>query len=176
MTHFVRFWTAVAGAAQRVAQLGDPALANLARSAMRKLAFDLPVDVSVRESAPVYLSVAAPSAAEILEELDDALRRRKHVTIEYHTFGSDVQKSRVVSPVHCMLNRCADAVGLFGAVVDAGHVGHGIGPPDTSDRYPAGFDLRSPPPPGGRGSRATQAASGGRRLHGSSGPTVAGRL
>ena len=90
--------TAVAEAARRVAQLGDPGLATLARSAMRKLAFDLPVDVSVQEVTFAYAASMAASPAEILEALDDALRRRKSVTIEYHTFGSDVRKSRVVAP------------------------------------------------------------------------------
>ena len=145
--------TAVAEAARRVQQLGDPALANLARSAMRKLAFDLPVDVSVQEPTVVYMSVAAPSAAEILEELDDALRRRKHITIEYHTFGSDMQKSRVVMPYglfflgsHWYLAAREDSAGpvknfrvsrISSAEVNKAQ-------PDTPDfEIPAGFDLRA---------------------------------
>jgi len=89
---------AVVEAARRVQQLGDPTLAELARSAMRKLAFDLPVDAGVREEAVMYASAAPPPAADILKALDDALRQRKRVTIEYHTFGSDARREREVSP------------------------------------------------------------------------------
>ena len=89
---------AVVEAARRVQQLGDPTLAALARSAVRKLAFDLPVDAGVQEPRAMYLSVAQPPAGEILQALDEALRQKKHVTIDYHTIGSDTRRERVVSP------------------------------------------------------------------------------
>ncbi len=91
---------AVAEAARRVQQLGDPTLAELARSAMRKLAFDLPVDATVREPVVVEFAMAParPLPEEILQTLDEALRQRKRVTISYHTFGSDVRRTREVSP------------------------------------------------------------------------------
>lgn len=145
---------AVAEAARRVAQLGDPALATLARSAMRKLAFDLPVDASVRESRVEFAAqVAMPSAAEILQELDDALRRRKFVTIDYHTFGSDVRKSRVVSPYglfflgsHWYLAAREDSTGPVKnfriSRISSAEVNRTQ--PDTPDfEIPAGFDLRA---------------------------------
>lgn len=89
---------AVVEAARRVQQLGDPTLAELARSAMRKLAFDLPVDAGVREASLLLVPAASPPAADILQALDDALRERKRVTITYHTFGSDTRRAREVSP------------------------------------------------------------------------------
>ena len=89
---------AVVEAARRMQQLGDPTLAELARSAMRKLAFDLPVDAGVREEVVMFASAAPPPAADILQALDDALRQRKRVTIAYHTFGSDTRRAREVSP------------------------------------------------------------------------------
>ena len=145
--------TAVAEAARRVAHLGDPTLATLARSAMRKLAFDLPVDVAVQEVSFAYAATMGASPAEILEELDDALRRRKFITIEYHTFSSDVQKSRVVSPYglfflgsHWYL---AAREGLTGPVKNfrvsriSSAAVNGT-QPDTPDfEIPADFDLRA---------------------------------
>lgn len=89
---------AVVEAAGRVQQLGDPTLAVLARSAVRKLAFDLPVDAAVQEPAAMYAAVAQPPTGEILQALDEALRQRKHITIDYHTIGSDTRRERVVSP------------------------------------------------------------------------------
>ena len=80
---------AVVEAARRVQQLGDPTLPTLAKSAMRKLAFDMPVDLGVREMKVVFMGpladAVAPAArapaADILQVLDEALRLRKHVTI-----------------------------------------------------------------------------------------------
>jgi proteasome accessory factor B len=93
---------AVVDAARRVQQLGDPTLAELARSAMRKLAFDLPVDVMVREAVPAYVALAASAAPmspeEIFQALDEALRTRKRVTIEYRSFASGEVKEREVCP------------------------------------------------------------------------------
>jgi proteasome accessory factor B len=145
--------TAVAEAARRVSQLGDPALTTLARSAMRKLAFDLPVDASVREPGIAYGTVPGVSPAQVLQELDDALRRRKRVTIEYHTFASDTRKRRVVSPFglfflgsHWYLAAREDANGpvknfrvsrISDAEVNKAQ-------PDTHDfEIPPTFDLRS---------------------------------
>lgn len=145
---------AVAEAARRVAQLGDPALTTLAQSAMRKLAFDLPVD-SVQEFATHMYVGAAPllSAAEILEELDDALRRRKRVTITYHTFGSDKEKSRVVQPYglfflgsHWYLAAREDDAGPVKnfRVNRIRSIKVNGAQPDTHDyEIPANFDLRA---------------------------------
>jgi proteasome accessory factor B len=94
---------AIAEAARRVQQLGDPRLAELAVSAMRKLAFDLPVDAgaaplqAVRAPARAF-AVAARKLGDVLGVLDDALRRRKRVTVDYRSIGSGETARRELSP------------------------------------------------------------------------------
>jgi proteasome accessory factor B len=88
---------ALADAAARVRELGDPLLAEHVESGMRKLACDLPVDAS----APGSTHVVAPRAKarpEVLARLGDALKRRKRVTFAYHTMGTDASGSRTVEP------------------------------------------------------------------------------
>lgn len=89
---------AIVEAASRVRRMGDPNLSELAGSAIRKLAFDLPLDagVTVKEAAPSHSPTELP--ADVLEALDQALRDRKQVTIEYHTMSSDRTSSRTVEP------------------------------------------------------------------------------
>jgi proteasome accessory factor B len=93
---------AVVQAASRVLRLGDPVLAAHARSALRKLAFDLPVDaMMVAEPRELFSFAAAmPSQAptEIFAVLDDALHRRKRVTVDYHTMGTDATTARELLP------------------------------------------------------------------------------
>jgi proteasome accessory factor B len=99
---------AVREAALRVRRLGIPALTELAHSAMRKLAFDLPVDgASVRESrAPMLSADILPprrqpptlSVDELFERLDAALVARKRVTITYTTMSTGHASARDVWP------------------------------------------------------------------------------
>jgi proteasome accessory factor B len=91
---------AVAEAAARVRDLGDPLLAEHAESAMRKLACDLPLDAAGRTGGEVRIARprAAP-AAELLARLDDALRRRKVVSFRYHTMSTDAVGPRTVEPL-----------------------------------------------------------------------------
>ncbi len=66
---------AIAEAAGRVRDLGDPLLAEHAESAMRKLACDLPVDAAAHPGGRV--AAARPgAAAELFAMLGDALRKR----------------------------------------------------------------------------------------------------
>ena len=89
---------AVADAAARLRQLGDPSLAADAGSAMRKLAFDLPVDaVAAHDDPRLVLPRAQPDAAAF-DTLGDALRDRKTVTFDYHAIGSDAVARREVEP------------------------------------------------------------------------------
>ena len=89
---------AVADAAVRVRQLGDPSLAADAESAMRKLAFDLPVDaVAARDEPRVVPPRPQPDAAAF-DTLGDALRDRKVVSFDYHAIGSDATARRAVEP------------------------------------------------------------------------------
>ena len=90
---------AVAEAAGRVRQLGDPLLAEHAESAMRKLACDLPVDAAGRAEGDTRILRAKTSpAADLLTTLDAALRGRKRVTFRYHTMGTNSIGERTVEP------------------------------------------------------------------------------
>ncbi|HEX5831868.1 MAG TPA: WYL domain-containing protein [Gemmatimonadaceae bacterium] len=88
---------AIGEAAARARQLGDPELAAHAESALRKLAFDLPVDaVSAAEPHVVPSRASADPAA--LAALGQALVRRKRVTFTYRSMGRDTVEERTVEP------------------------------------------------------------------------------
>ena len=89
---------AVADAAARVAQLGDPLLAADADAAMRKLAYDLPVDGARTDRSVHLVDFGDRIDAETFEELSDALLRRKTVRFDYHAMGSDSRARRCVEP------------------------------------------------------------------------------
>ena len=90
---------AVAEAAARVRQLGDPALEDDAESAMRKLAFDLPVDASMPPDPDVVLGASrTPASAETLRALSAALVARKRVAMSYYSMSTDTDSAREVEP------------------------------------------------------------------------------
>ncbi|MGI9078673.1 MAG: helix-turn-helix transcriptional regulator [Gemmatimonadaceae bacterium] len=89
---------AVAESAARVRELGDPVLAADAESAMRKLAFDLPMDTSMPIDAPVLARNRDPVDPVVYERLGDALLRQKEVTFRYHSMESDKTTERRVEP------------------------------------------------------------------------------
>ena len=88
---------AVAAAAARARGVGDPGLAADVDSAMRKLAFDLPVD-AVRADGERFLPSGATADPVVLQRLGAALVQRKRVTFEYHTMSSDVVAARHAEP------------------------------------------------------------------------------
>jgi proteasome accessory factor B len=88
---------AVADAAARVRQLGDPTLAEHTESAMRKLACDLPLDAAGHEDARL-IPPRAKADPNLLVTLDRALGDRKRVTFRYHTMSSDSVGRRTVEP------------------------------------------------------------------------------
>jgi proteasome accessory factor B len=89
---------AVADAAALVRQVGNPLLAESAETAMRKLAFDLPVD-GVRTEPDTRVLKARPEPDPIVfERLADALERRKRVSFEYRGMGRDELRRREVEP------------------------------------------------------------------------------
>ena len=94
---------AVADAAARLRDLGDPLLAEHAESALRKLACDLPVDAGrVADQTGAGGRVLPPKAAaapELLPALGGALEARKRVTFRYHAMASDVTGGREVEPL-----------------------------------------------------------------------------
>lgn len=87
---------AIADGAKLAAQLGDPPLADHVESAMRKLAFDLPVDALA--PAPIHVRGGVTVDQAVLDTLAGAVRRRKRVTFTYHAIGSDRTSPREVLP------------------------------------------------------------------------------
>jgi proteasome accessory factor B len=88
---------AIAEAAARLRDLGDPLMAEHAESAMRKLACDLPLDAAAAPSARVAPARSRP-APELFATVGDAVRRRKRLTFTYHTMGSDAVGERTAEP------------------------------------------------------------------------------
>jgi proteasome accessory factor B len=89
---------AVADAAVRVRQLGDPALVADVDSAMRKLAFDLPLDAALPQADVVVALSRAPASPETLRTLSSALIARKRVVIDYYTMSRDDSAIRELEP------------------------------------------------------------------------------
>ncbi len=86
----------IARAATRVQQMRHPAVAADAATAVRKLAFDVAVvDGGVRE---VMLSPFRQQDPEVLETLDEAVRRRKRTDFGYRSLERDVESRRSVNP------------------------------------------------------------------------------
>ncbi len=89
---------AVASAAARVRDLGDSTLRLDAESATRKLAFDLPVGAVAATDGTERIPPRLQPAAAILDQLNDALLRRKEVTFTYRGIASDSTTERTVRP------------------------------------------------------------------------------
>ena len=86
----------IARAATRVQQMCHPVLAADAATAMRKLAFDVPVG-----SGDVHEIMLSPYPAQdpsVLEALDTAVRHRKRVDFNYRSMERDVHSRRTVEP------------------------------------------------------------------------------
>lgn len=85
--------------AQRVMQIGDPALTEDARHALQKLAFDLPLGAT--DGSGIEAIVVPPSAKpdkKLLGALGDALFRRKRSTFLYNSMGGGASSTRTVEP------------------------------------------------------------------------------
>jgi len=88
---------AIADGAARARRLGDPALAADVDSAMRKLAFDLPMDqASTSSEALVVRQQAADAKALVL--IAEAIQGRKQLQFTYHTIGTGAEARRTVRP------------------------------------------------------------------------------
>ncbi len=143
--------SAIAEAAARLRELGDPVLAEHAESAMRKLACDLPVDAASRPDARLAPG-RARAAPELFATVGDALARRKRLTFGYHAMGSDATAARTVEPFGLFfLNQhwylAARAAGeetvknyRLSRVTEAKPNARQPGTPDY--QIPAGFDLQ----------------------------------
>lgn len=89
---------AIADGARLMTQAGDPALADEARRAVRKLAFDLPVGATDGPPVAAIVTPASRDEPRALATLGDALVRRKRVTFLYHGMGAAEAASRGVEP------------------------------------------------------------------------------
>ena len=96
---------AVADAVRRVRALGDPALAAHADAALRKLAFDLPLDAARgvdggdgRDAAGHVVAARGPADPATLETLGAALLARRVVRFRYRAMERDETTDREVEP------------------------------------------------------------------------------
>lgn len=89
---------AIAEAAHRARSLGDPALAEEVDSAVRKLAFDLPVDSAAPASREQLFLRGRRADPAALDALSSALLLRKRVRFMYHSMHSDSREPRTVEP------------------------------------------------------------------------------
>jgi proteasome accessory factor B len=81
-----------------VADIPGFPLRREARSAFRKLAFDLDPDL-LRPSPLVYVEDPETArGADTLQRLSEAIQARKRVTFHYHSMGRDEEASRTVRP------------------------------------------------------------------------------
>ncbi len=87
---------AVVDGARLVVQAGDPALADEARRAVRKLAFDL--SVGATDGPAAIAPPASRAEPRALAVLGEALFRRKRVTFQYHSMGAGQSTPRSVEP------------------------------------------------------------------------------
>ena len=90
-------------AAERVAALTDTPLGAAARSALRKLAFDLPeLDVGTEERA--FVQPTAPDFERGFNVLREGVEHRRAVRCRYYTIGRDQEEDRVIEPYGLMLS------------------------------------------------------------------------
>jgi proteasome accessory factor B len=89
---------AIVDGARRVMQAGDPLLADEARSAVRKLAFDLPLGATDQPAEELLVPPRPRADPGLLATLGDALFRRKRVSFEYQSMGSDASAERTAAP------------------------------------------------------------------------------
>lgn len=89
---------AVAEGAKCVAQAGDPSLIDDTRSALRKLAFDLPLGATEGSIDEILVAPRVRAEPHALSMLSDALFRRKVVTFEYQGMSSRQDAERTAEP------------------------------------------------------------------------------
>jgi predicted DNA-binding transcriptional regulator YafY len=89
---------AISAGARLVMQVGDPVLADEARSALRKLAFDLPLGATDGPGDAMLVPPRQRPDPKALATLGDALFRRKRVSFRYQTIGTGASAERDVEP------------------------------------------------------------------------------
>jgi len=89
---------AALGGLREVSSLTSFPLAHEARSAFRKLAFDLDSDLLRQDPVLHVEDPEAAAASDALRRLSDALLARKTVRFRYHSIGRDATEERSVNP------------------------------------------------------------------------------
>lgn len=90
---------AISAAAARVRDLGDPLLREDADSAIRKLAFDLPIgSAATTGNAVERVQSRAKISDAVFEKLNDALLRRKQISFTYSAAYTGSSAERHVEP------------------------------------------------------------------------------
>jgi proteasome accessory factor B len=89
---------AVAEGARLVTQTGDPTLIDDTRSALRKLAFDLPLGATEGSDAQIIVQPRSRAEPGNLAKLGDGLFRRKQVTFCYHGIDAKQDTDRTCEP------------------------------------------------------------------------------
>lgn len=90
-------------AAERVAQLAGTPLAAAAKSALRKLSFDLP-EIDEREGERSLISPAPEGFERLFATLLQAVRERRAVRCRYYAIGRDEEATREIEPYGLMLS------------------------------------------------------------------------
>ena len=85
-------------AANRVSELGDPALKLDTESIRRKLAFDLPDNALSASDGTRRLLPRTQPASDVFDQLNDALLRRKRTAFTYQGIGGKAPSERNVEP------------------------------------------------------------------------------
>ena len=89
---------AIVAASRRIMQIGDSRLSEIARSAIRKLAFDLPMGATDGQGDNVLSKRAAGDNSRALALLDDALVRRKQVSFACQSMAAGESTERHGEP------------------------------------------------------------------------------
>jgi predicted DNA-binding transcriptional regulator YafY len=89
---------AIAEAASRARQLGDPILRADVDSAVRKLAVDLPLGAASAGDGTWIVQPRARPDAEVIERLSEALFHQKHASFDYRSMGRGETNRRTVEP------------------------------------------------------------------------------
>jgi proteasome accessory factor B len=91
-------YAALVAGAQRAAATQDLTISEDAMAALRKLAFDFPIDSILSEPSDTVLARNEPASAERLRPLSHALLRLKRVAFTYHSMTRDVTSRRTTEP------------------------------------------------------------------------------
>src|SRR6266581_3003721 len=91
------------GVAERVAQLADTPLGAAARSALRKLSFDLP-ETDPGESERAFAAPTGPEFSRAFDALRRAVEESRAVSCRYYAIGRDRDQQRVIEPYGLMLS------------------------------------------------------------------------